>query len=150
MPAHTLPYLADQFFYTGASSATDIGGTLVGSPTGDGWFKMLEFVEVPSSMMGAIGPVAQGTNFDWERQDTKPGLVNLNLIVDEEDFFSVVGQRDASFTQQWLNFIQLPSLPPGSYSLPWNGRAPIPQYGWPMPLVVTANDATGSPAYVSR
>ena len=111
MPAHTFPYLVDKFFYTGASSAADTGGTLVGSPTGDGWFKMFEFFEVPSQMMGATGPVAQGTNFDWDRQDTKPGLLNLNLIIDEEVFFSVVGQQDANFNQQWLNFIQVPASP---------------------------------------
>ena len=97
---HTFPYLVDKFFYTGASSAADTGGTLVGSPTGDGWFKMFEFFEVPGQMMGATGPVAQGTNFDWDRQDTKPGLLNLNLIIDEEVFFSVVGQQDANFNQQ--------------------------------------------------
>ena len=148
MPAHTFPYLVDKFFYTGASSAADTGGTLVGSPTGDGWFKMFEFFEVPSQMMGATGPVAQGTNFDWDRQDTKPGLLNLNLIIDEEVFFSVVGQQDANFNQQWLNFIQVPSIPSGTYSLPLNGQAPIPQYGPPVPLVVTAIDANGSPAYV--
>ena len=38
--------------------------------------------------------------------------------------------------------------PPGTYSLPLNGQAPIPQYGPPVPLVVTAIDANGSPAYV--
>jgi len=145
---HTFPYLVDKFFYTGASSAGNTGGEWVGSPTGDGWFKMFEFFEVPSQMMGATGPVAQGTNFDWDRQDTKPGLLNLNLIIDEEVFFSVVGQQDANFNQQWLNFIQIPPLPPGKYPLPLDGKAPIPQYGTPMPLVVTAIDANGSPAYV--
>src|SRR5262249_26472990 len=144
----TFPYLVDRFFYSGASSAADMGGTLVGSPTGDGWFKMLEFFEVPSPMNGAIGPVAQGTNFDWERQDARPGLLNLNLIIDEEAFFSVAGRQDAGFNQQWLNFIQVPSLPPGTYSLPLNGKTPIPQYGPPVPLVVSAIDANGSPAYV--
>jgi hypothetical protein len=148
LPAHTFPYLVDKFFYTGASSAADSGGTLVGSPTGDGWFKMFDFFEVPSQTMGAIGPVAQGTNFDWERQDTKPGLLNLNLVIDEEVFFSVVGQQDANFKQQWLNFIQVPSIPTGTYSLPLYGKTPIPQYGPPVPLVVTAIDANGSPAYL--
>src|SRR5271165_2677498 len=148
MPAHTFPYLVDRFFYTGASNAADTGGALVGSQTGDGWFKMFEFFEVPSQMMGATGPVAQGTNFDWDRQDTKPGLLNLNLIIDEEVFFSIVGQQDAGFNQQWLNFIQVPSIPSGTYSLPLNGQAPIPQYGPPVPLVVTAIDGSGSPAYV--
>ena len=60
LPAHTFPYLVDKFFYTGASSAADTGGTLVGSPTGDGWFKMFEFFEVPSPMLGATGLVANG------------------------------------------------------------------------------------------
>ena len=55
---------------------------------------MFEFFEVPSQMIGAIGPVAQGTNFDWARQDTKPGLMNLNLIIDEEVFFSVFGSQN--------------------------------------------------------
>ena len=148
VPPPTFPYLVDRFFYTGVSSAADTGGTLVGSPTGDGWFKMFEFFEVPGQMLGATGPVAQGANFDWQRQDTKPGLLNLNLIIDEEVFFSVVGQQDAVFNQQWLNFIQIPSLSKGTYSLPLNGKAPIPQYGTPVPLVVTAIDASGSPAYL--
>jgi hypothetical protein len=138
----------DKFFYTGASSAADTGGTLVGSPTGDGWFKMFEFFEVPSPMLGATGPVANGANFDWQRQDTRPGLLNLNLIIDEEVFFSVIGRQDSNFNQQWLDFIQVPSLPPGTYSLPLSGKTPIPQYGPPMPMVVTAIDANGSPAYV--
>jgi large repetitive protein len=109
---------------------------------------MFDFFEVPSQTLGAIGLVAQGTNFDWERQDTRPGLINLNLVVDEEVFFSLVGQQDANFNQQWLNFIQVPSIPTGTYSLPLNGKTPIPQYGPPLPLVVTAIDANGSPAYV--
>ena len=92
LPPHTFPYLVDKFFYTGASSAADTGGTLVGSPTGDGWFKMFEFFEVPSPMLGATGPVANGANFDWQRQDTRPGLLNLNLIIDEEVFFSEIGR----------------------------------------------------------
>jgi hypothetical protein len=99
---HAYPYLVDKFFYTGAStffyppvpnSVQDPGnnGTsadpVVGGPGGDGWFKMFEFFEVPSQMIGAIGPVAQGANFDWARQDSKPGLMNLNLIIDEEAFY---------------------------------------------------------------
>jgi large repetitive protein len=148
MPTHTFPYLVDKFFYTGASSAADTGGTLVGGPTGDGWFRMFAFFEVPSPMIGATGPIARGTDFDWEREDRRPGQLNLNLIVDEEAFFSVVGQQHADFNQQWLNFIQVPSIPAGTYSLPLNGNPPIPQYGPPVPMVVTAIDANGSPAYV--
>jgi large repetitive protein len=148
LPAHTFPYLVDKFFYTGASNAADTGGSLVGSPTGDGWFRMLSFFEVPSPTMGATGPIARGTDFDWERQDRRPGQLNLNLIVDEEVFFGVVGQQDANFNQQWLNFIEVPSIPAGTYSLPLNGKPPIPQFGPPLPMVVTAIDANGSPAYV--
>ena len=58
---------------------------------------MFEFFEVPSQVIGAIGPVSQGTNFDWARQDTKPGQLNLNLIVDEEVFCSVLGQQLTNF-----------------------------------------------------
>ncbi len=92
---HTYPYLTDKFFYSGYGGANtlDTGGGLVGGYTADGWFKMFEFFEVPSQVIGAIGPVAQGTNFDWLRQDTKPGQLNLNLIIDEEVFCSVLGQQ---------------------------------------------------------
>ena len=95
----------DKFFYTGASSFYDPPagfGTnrsalnicdpsgrrrpVVGGPAADGWFKMFDFFEVPSQMIGLIGPVALGNNFDWALQDIKPGLLNVNLIVDEEVF----------------------------------------------------------------
>ena len=90
-------------------------------PGADGWFKMFEFFEVPSQSLGAIGPVAQGTDFDWARQDTKPGLLNINLIIDEEVFFSVLGSQSLtlsngaagsntdSFTQILLNFARASS-----------------------------------------
>jgi hypothetical protein len=146
MPAHTFPYLVDKFFIP-ASSAADTWDAGRQSDRRR-LVQMFEFFEVPSPMLGATGPVANGANFDWQRQDTRPGLLNLNLIIDEEDFFSVVGQQDSNFNQQWLDFIQVPSLPPGTYSLPLSGKTPIPQYGPPMPMVVTAIDANGSPAYV--
>ena len=93
----TYPYLIDEFFYTGASVAPFTNPptaalpypSRIGGITGDGWHKILEFVEVPSSANGAIGTVAAGSNFDWFRQDVKPGLINLNLIIDEEVFFGV-------------------------------------------------------------
>ncbi len=115
---HSFPYLVDKFFYTGASNfyypptqgSTDPGG-IVGGPASDGWFKMFDFFEVPSQSIGAIGPVASGTNFDWARQDTKPGLLNLNLIIDEEVFFSVFGEQSGSFN---LPTVQ---VPPGSGTL---------------------------------
>ncbi len=137
---HTYPYLVNKFFYTGASSflypplvypntsngveaLTTQGGAgttdpsssssqpVVGGPGADGWFKMFDFFEVPSQMTGAIGPVAQGANFDWARQDSKPGLMNVNLIIDEEAFFAVFGRQNSSFTQTLLNGIELPPWP---------------------------------------
>ena len=69
---------------------------MVGGYAADGWFKMFEFFEVPSQMFGAIGPVAQGANFDWARQDIKPGLLNLNLIIDEEVYLSLLGKQNIS------------------------------------------------------
>ena len=77
--------------YVAGFAATDVP---VGqTAASDGWFKMFEFFEVPSQMIGAIGPVAQGTNFDWSRQDNKPGLMNLNLVIDEEVFLALLGRQ---------------------------------------------------------
>jgi hypothetical protein len=152
---HTFPYLVDKFFYTGANytppTPPPATSSLFGDPTGDGWFKMFEFFEVPSQMIGAVGPVAQGANFDWLRQDTKPGLINLNLIIDEEVFFSVFGsQQHTSFNtpanplyEQLLSFDQLPNL------LTFSGGqwATLPAGTSPIPEVVTATLASGAPAY---
>src|SRR5262249_51253965 len=41
-----------------------------------------------------------GNNFDWFRQDTKPGLLNLNLIIDEEVFLGLVGMDSSDSYQQ--------------------------------------------------
>ena len=175
---HTFPYLVDRFFYTGASTfyypptggQMDPGATslavanrvpVVGGPGGDGWFKMFEFFEVPSQMTGAIGPVAQGANFDWARQDSKPGLMNINLIADEEAFFSIFGSQDASqgYNQTLLNSIELPflSVPNanGQFVLPYamplatsnNNAPPIPRGAPPVPLVVSAIQPNGAPNY---
>jgi hypothetical protein len=142
---HTYPYLVDKFFYSGASlpapgatpttyAATDTAAASVNTAASDGWYRMFEFFEVPSQMIGAIGPVAQGANFDWARNDIKPGLMNLNLIVDEEAFCSVFGQQTYTATagvdpynQTLLNFAQL-----GPY------EANI------IPKVVTASTDTGA------
>ena len=59
---HTFPYLVDKFFYT-AAGATAATANYVNDQTGDGWFKMFEFFEVPSQMIGAIGPVHAGDQF---------------------------------------------------------------------------------------
>ncbi len=187
---HAFPYLVDRFFYTGASTffypptgaVIDPGSPtlltnkvpVVGGPGGDGWYKMFEFFEVPSQSNGAVGPVALGANFDWARQDTKPGLMNLNLIVDEEAFYAVFGSNNSrnsrSFNQAVLNSIQLPLLATyhpntGQLTVPYNmplihntyngnvqpnptGLPPIPQGGPPVPLVVSAIQPTGAPNYV--
>ncbi len=147
---HSFPYLVDKFFYTGASP-TSATTSLFGDATGDGWFKMFEFFEVPNQMIGAISPVAQGTNFDWLRQDIKPGLVNLNLIIDEEVFFSVFGSQDQNFNQQLLSFDQLQNMvfPNGITGASWTSTtSPLPLAAGtsPLPLVVTSTLATGAPA----
>jgi hypothetical protein len=140
---HTFPYLNDEFFYSGygGPGIVDTATTTVGGYAADGWFKMFEFFEVPSQSVGAIGPVASGSNFDWFRQDIKPGQLNLNLIMDEEVFFSLTGDQTITqsngqntdltplpaapglqnptdqFAQQLLNFNQIGTLPPGNYTI---------------------------------
>jgi hypothetical protein len=176
----THPYLNDEFFYSGFAGATSAvnsggitldGGGLVGGGGGDGWFKMFEFLEVPSQSVGAIGPVASGANFDWYRQDIKPGQLNLNLIMDEEVFFSLAGKQSITqsngqtmdamgnpvnpsdqFSQQLLNFNQLNSLPNKNYAL-FTSTPAAPNYmldttkaGYsPVPLVVTSTLLNGTP-----
>src|SRR5262249_43758190 len=56
----TYPYLADEFFYTGAPEFDPPGwedspsetDSYVGGRSGAGWFKMFEFFEVPSRTRG--------------------------------------------------------------------------------------------------
>src|SRR5262249_24369981 len=143
---HTFPYLNDEFFYSaygGQGLAPAVPGPVpdtlsqtVGGYAADGWFRMFEFFEVPSQSIGAIGPVASGSNFDWFRKDIKPGQLNLNLIRDEEVFFSLTGDQTITqtngqttamtpdlpaapnpqnptdqFAQQLLNFNQIGQLP---------------------------------------
>jgi hypothetical protein len=168
---HTFPYLNDQFFYSGYGGAATIDpGLQVGGYSADGWFKMFEFFEVPSQALGAIGTVASGTNFDWMRQDIKPGQLNLNMIIDEEVFFSLTGQQHISqsngqnsdaagpigdqtpgdqFSQQLLNFNQIQGLAAGLYTGPISTPA-LPTFLWPLgtsptPMVVTSILASGTP-----
>ncbi|AMV38838.1 hypothetical protein [Planctomyces sp. SH-PL62] len=161
---HTYPYLVDKFFYT-AAGASGITDTLYTSPTaaatvggyaGDGWFKMFEFFEVPSQMAGAIGSVAQGTNFDWARQDLKAGLMNLNLIIDEEAFLALLGKQDMSgspptFQQRLMNPYMLPL--PSDFSPAYSGftgglwSGPLTTGHPTTPIIVSAITADGSPAY---
>ncbi len=95
------PYLSDNFYYSAASVTPPSSGsgldakytaltTEIGGWTGAGWHKMLEFFEVPSSANGAIGTADGGNNYDWARSDIKPGLLNINLIIDEEVFAGLV------------------------------------------------------------
>ena len=160
----------DEFFYTGYGGATTIDpGGQVGGYAGDGWFKMFEFFEVPSQALGAIGAVASGSNFDWLRQDIKPGQLNLNLIMDEEVFFSIAGRQHITqangqymdamgnpiiptdqFEQRLLNFNQIAGLPPGNIRLA-SSTPTAPNYmlavgSSPIPLVVTSTLANGTPA----
>ncbi|WP_165071677.1 hypothetical protein [Paludisphaera rhizosphaerae] len=112
---HTFPYLIDKFFYTAVGDTAGISDTpnsTVGGYAADGWFRLFEFFEVPSQSAGAIGSVAQGTNFDWARQDVRPGMMNLNLLIDEEAFLALLGRQDMSiatgasspsFQQQVMN-----------------------------------------------
>jgi hypothetical protein len=170
---HSFPYLSDKFFYSGyGATGTLDTGSLVGGYAADGWFKMFEFFEVPSQMIGSTGPVTQGVNFDWARQDSKPGLLNLNLIIDEEVFFSVAGAQIIAqqngqgtgiaaggggtltpqtpfdqFNQQLLNFDQIPALTAGNYTVGGATLAlPLPAGSSPVPMVVTSILANGAPA----
>ena len=122
----TYPYLVDRFYYTGSQQtgyATPMAtvtvlptgtalptppnvlipdptsGALYGSPSADGWHKMLEFFEVPSSMNGSIGPVTEGENGDWFRQTRVPGKININLIADEEVFLGLVDDWRLNLTE---------------------------------------------------
>ena len=105
LPANaTFPYLSDNFYYTAASVSPPTPGnsldanyttltTEIGGWTGAGWHKMLEFFEVPSSANGATGFANNGNNYDWYRADVKPGLINLNLIIDEEVFAGLIDDQ---------------------------------------------------------
>ena len=62
-----------------ADHGVDDAGGQVGGYAGDGWFKMFEFFEVPSQSIGAIGPVASGSNFDWYRAGHQAGPAQSEL-----------------------------------------------------------------------
>ncbi len=125
--AHVSPYLPDAFYYTGAATAT-APPAQVGGPTGAGWHRMLEFFEVPTPSLGAIGPVAEGRNFDWAREDRRPGQLNLNLIIDQEVFLGLID--DPRLFNEY-------------------GALPVPTSlvaGAAVPRVVTQLDANGAPS----
>jgi len=87
------PYLVDRLFYTSASPALNGATTWdpVRGPSAGGWYKMFEVFEVPSRAGGAVASAAHGYNYDWLRQDVRPGQLNLNLIIDEEVFLGLMG-----------------------------------------------------------
>jgi large repetitive protein len=150
----TYPYLVDNFYYTATTEykppqwpATTTPPTppYVGGPSGAGWFKMFEIFEVPSPVIGAIGLVAQGENFDWMRQDLRPGLLNLNLIIDEEVFFGLMSESglqlgNSSGTR--LNTAQLAGMVTGQAT---TGPAVTPPTGAQTPAIVTQINQSGAP-----
>ena len=168
----TYPYLVDNFFYTAQSEDSywlnPGSGTApiypagpftttapanppkyVGGPGGAGWHKMLEFFEVPSPMLGSIGEVANGSSYDWARQDLKPGLLNLNLIIDEEVFFSLMSET-------WLKmYNNQPSYTLGATTVQTTNfldylgdtRLNVAQLAaGATPTIVTQIDASGTPS----
>ena len=118
---HVFPYMNDEFFYTASNENSTVAnplwwpemaggatpppfrslstattspvfpGNYIGGPGGAGWHKMLDFFEVPSSAINAYDRVQYGANYDWARKDLRPGLLNINLIVDEEVFLGLMG-----------------------------------------------------------
>ncbi len=136
---HAYPFLADSFFYTADGQSTTDGtgvvptpnpNAVVDGPTGAGWHKILGFFEVPSSAMGAIGPVAQGVNRDWYREDVRPGLLNPNLFVDEEVFFGWIDDPRMNYAQTSATVV---------------GPSQVATQATP---VVTSLDARGGFAYI--
>jgi hypothetical protein len=77
---HAYPYLAQRLYYWNSAKPDERAA----------WYMMLEFFEVPSPVLGAYGPAANGDNGDWQRNDLRPGAINLNLLIDEEVFFGLV------------------------------------------------------------
>lgn len=175
----TFPYLVDRFFYTAApqldyvtpySSLLDqsgnpitvtvppvlvpnANGQLYGSPSADGWHRMLEFLEVPSSMNGAIGPVTSGDNGDWYREMRVPGKINLNLVVDEEVFMGLIDDARLNIKEVDTTTDFLPSVSVGqTYTSANNQFAPLgmalPNRGYSVDPSARAN--TVSPAPMKR
>ena len=129
---HTFPYLIDKFFYSAYGAIEHArpgwpGRRLRGR-------RLVQDVRVPRSPQPDDRRDRPGR--EWGRISTgrgrtvKPGQLNLNLIIDEEVFFSVVGPADHhvsrtantsrsdgddrpdtrrdQFTQRLLNFDQIP------------------------------------------
>jgi hypothetical protein len=167
---HPFPYLNDEFFYSGAVeprgtntwpqgqnggaalptplpfrsqstvSTTNANGNYIGGPGSSGWFKMFDFFEVPSPAFKSIAPVAIGTNYDWARQDLRPGLLNLNLIIDEEVFLGLMGESIYGQMQQYTGLFSNGVLSQDQVSNSFGANPAILP-----PTVVTLVDDRGSP-----
>ena len=133
-------------------NAGNIDYKYIGGPGGAGWHKMFEFFEVPSSAYGSIGPVAQGSNYDWARQDLRPGLLNLNLIIDEEVFLGLM-------SESWMKTITntpitttIPNYPSYAQYSPLAGQTRLnaaqPPGTFMDPILVTQVDRTGAPTSI--
>jgi large repetitive protein len=149
---HAHPYLVDKFYYD-----YDTTLTLTTTPPNphDGWSVMFEYFEVPSSAIGAIANVDSGENLDWARKDLKPGLLNLNMIIDEEVFFGLVDDPrlniynygappNPSATPPFNGTAASPTLQASPVVLPTNANSEQPTPGG-MPWIVTQIDYTGAP-----
>jgi hypothetical protein len=155
------PYLAEGFYYsrnqnyyidpTVASPVVDTTKTaLLNSKRTFGWYQFLEFLEVPSTAYGYIGPVAAGQNADWARQDLRPGLMNLNLMVDEEAFFGALDDPRLNTSTVTSHVVAVQTVD-SNYPVP-NFPAPGTTTTYPIgtigvPQVATAVYATGMPSY---
>ena len=124
----SFPYLAEAFFYSSGPRSN--------------WYKVLEFLEIPSNNLGYIGPVAAGQNADWSRRDLRPGQINLNLIADEEVLFGLIDDLR-------LNLANI--VGPGTSNFPGSpsyvNTQPAGATG--APQIATAVYATGSPSYTT-
>jgi large repetitive protein len=141
-------------------SANQPLGAFIGGPGGAGWHKMFDFFEVPSTSGKSTGAVASGWNYDWYRQDTRPGLLNINLIVDEEVFLGVMGSnlygQFNSPGQGVLNSVQVPTNLNPSTQPPYlpilNGQVGNYNFGvlyGVAPSVVNEVDDYGSPLQIT-
>ncbi len=149
---HAFPYLSDAFFYTNFYDSTVSPAPFFGQRT-VGWHRMLEYFEVPSPMFGAIGPAAQGQNADWYRRDVKPGLMNINTIVDEEVFAGLMADDRLNILNAYVD--EAAAARPytvGSTSAAWPSNdavtgLPTTTGVFGVPRVVSSIYPTGIPSF---
>jgi len=145
---HTYPYLVDKFFYSAPAPPAvnpNTGNQLTQAELdalpNDGWHRALEFFEVPAPSLNAVGPVQDGLNYDWLRRDRRPGLLNLNLVLDEEVFFGLLDdpRMNLAVLAPWFAGDPTTDFDQDGYADPTESA---------IPRVVTAVDANGSPVFV--